>query len=299
MDKAFLEIDPQELDNTALYTYLTGAVAPRPIALASTLDADGNANLSPFSYFNLFSANPPILVFSPARRGRDGSSKDTYNNVLTHPEVVINIVSHEMVQQMSLSSNEYPSGVDEFKKAGFERVESTKVRPAGVKVAPIRFECKVNEVKPLGENGGAGNLVICEVIYMHIRNSLLQENGQIDPHQLDAVGRLGGNWYVRAQAEALFEVPRPSRNLGIGVDQLPDFVVKSGHFSGNELGLLASVHQLPSKEMLQVRAKEDILVGMSTLDSRERMHRLFELAKKCLARSEREAAWEYLMLSQS
>ena len=216
-----LTIDPKEIAVPKMHGYLLGAVAPRPIAFASTVDKDGNVNLSPFSFFNVFSANPPILVFSPARRGRDNTTKHTYENVLEVPEVVINIVNYDMVQQASLSSTEYDKGVNEFIKSGLTPVASERVKPPRVGESPVSFECKVNEVVSLGPNGGAGNLVICEVLLVHIKEEVLDEEGRIDPVKLDAVARMGGDYYCRAQGDALFTVPKPLATKGIGVDQIP------------------------------------------------------------------------------
>jgi len=242
---AMLSMDPKELAIPKLHGYLLGAVAPRPICFASTVDKDGNVNLSPFSFFNVFGANPPIMVFSPARRVRDNTTKHTLENVLETQEVVINIVNYNMVQQMSLSSTEYPKGVNEFVKAGFTEIPSEKVKPPRVKEAPVQFECKVNEVIALGKEGGAGNLIVCEVVQLHIDERVLDENGSIDPVKIDAVSRMGGNWYSRAK-DGLFEVPKPLRTLGIGIDALPEAIRNSEIFSGNDLGMLGNIEALPN-----------------------------------------------------
>ncbi|MBX2827209.1 MAG: flavin reductase family protein [Flavobacteriaceae bacterium] len=240
-----LRIDPSEISTAQLHGYLLGAVAPRPICFASTVDTEGNVNLSPYSFFNVFSANPPIMVFSPARRVRDNTTKHTLENVLETKEVVINIVSYDMVQQMSLSSTEYAKGVNEFVKAGFTQVASEKVAPPRVGEAPVQFECKVNDVIALGKEGGAGNLVIAEVVQLHIDESILDSNGKIDPFKIDTVSRLGGNWYNRAK-QGLFEVEKPLRTMGIGVDALPETIRLSNILTGNDLGQLANVDALPS-----------------------------------------------------
>jgi len=242
-----LSINPQEIPIQRLHGYLLGAVAPRPICFASTVDREGNVNLSPFSFFNVFSANPPIMIFSPARRVRDNSTKHTLENVLETKEVVINIVTHAMVHQMSLSSTEYAKGVNEFTKAGFTEVVSEKVKPPRVAEAPVQFECKVSDVISLGEEGGAGNLIITEVIQIHIDELILDIEGKIDPVKIDAVSRLGGNWYSRAKA-GLFEVEKPIRTLGIGVDALPKSIRSSNILTGNDLGMLGNVEQLPTVE---------------------------------------------------
>ena len=237
-------IDPKAVSTAALHGYMLGAVTPRPIAFASTIDAEGKVNLSPFSFFNVFSANPPIMIFSPARRGRDNTTKHTYENVLQVKQVVINIVNYDIVQQMSLSSTEYGKGVNEFEKAGLTPLASQTIKPPRVAESPVQFECKVNEVVSLGTQGGAGNLVICEVLKMHIDESILDVNGNIDPIKLDAVSRMGGNWYGRAK-EGMFEVPKPLSTLGIGFDQLPKAVYSSKFLTGNDLAMLANVQMLP------------------------------------------------------
>jgi len=235
---------PNELKTGKLHGYLLGAVSPRPICFASTVDKNGAVNLSPYSFFNVFSAKPPIMIFSPARRVRDNTTKHTLENVLATKEVVINIVSHAMVQQMSLSSTEYAEGVNEFEKAGFTEIASDLVQPPRVKEAPVQFECKVKEVVSLGNEGGAGNLVICEVVKLHINEAILDSEENIDPSKIDTVARMGGNWYSRAK-NGMFEVPKPLRTLGIGVDQLPENIRLSKVLTGNDLGMLANVETLP------------------------------------------------------
>lgn len=243
-----ITIDPKEISTGKLHSYLLGAVAPRPICFASTVDVEGNVNLSPYSFFNVFSANPPVMIFSPARRVRNNTTKHTLENVLETKEVVINIVSYPMVQQMSLSSTEYAKGVNEFVKAGFTEIPSQKVKPPRVAEAPVQFECKVNEVVELGKEGGAGNLVICEVVQLHINEAILDAEGKIDPVKIDAVARMGGNWYNRAK-EGMFEVPKPLSTLGIGVDALPKAIRLSKILTGNDLGMLANVEELPQAAM--------------------------------------------------
>lgn len=250
-----VSIDPKEISVGKLHGYLLGAVSPRPICFASTVDAEGNINLSPYSFFNVFSANPPIMIFSPARRVRDNTTKHTLENVLETKEVVINIVSHAMVQQMSLSSTEYAKGVNEFTKAGFIQMPSSIVKPPRVKEAPVQFECKVNEVIGLGSEGGAGNLVICEVVKVHLHEEILDANGNIDPFKIDTVARMGGNWYSRAK-EGMFEVEKPLRTLGIGVDSLPIAVKLSKTLTGNDLGMLANVSILPDAEKIDTFVAE-------------------------------------------
>jgi len=240
-----LTIDPNDITTPKLHGYLLGAVAPRPICFASTVDENGQVNLAPYSFFNVFSANPPIMIFSPARRVRNNTTKHTLENVLLTKEVCINIVSFDMVQQMSLASTEYPKGVNEFVKAGFTEIASNKIKPPRVAEAPVQFECKVNDVIALGNHGGAGNLVIAEVVQLHLQESILDENNHIDPVKIDTVSRLGGNWYSRAKS-GLFEVPKPLQQLGIGVDALPNAIKNSTILTGNDLGMLANVETLPS-----------------------------------------------------
>lgn len=240
-----ISIDPNDISTKKLHGYLLGAVTPRPICFASTIDSEGNVNLSPYSFFNVFSAKPPVMIFSPARRVRDNTIKHTLENVLEIKEVVINVVSHSMVQQMSLSSTEYGKGVNEFIKAGFHEIPSEVVKPPRVAEAPVQFECKVINVVSLGEHGGAGNLVICTVERVHIDESILDSEGNIDPLKIDTVGRLGGDWYCRSK-DGLFEVPKPISKLGIGVDLLPDVIKNSTILTGNDLGMLANVETLPS-----------------------------------------------------
>ena len=241
-------LDPKELSPVAVQQWMQGAVSPRPIAFASTVDKEGKVNLSPFSFFNMFSANPPMLIFSPARRVRDNTTKHTLENVLEVPEVVINIVNYAMVEQMSLSSCEYDRGINEFTKAGFTEAPSLTVRPPRVAEAPVSFECEVKDVIALGIEGGAGNLILCEVKKMHVQENILNSEGRIDPYKLDAVARLGGDFYCRVQGDAIFELPKPVANKGIGVDQIPLPIRNSKILTGNNLGRLGNIEQLPSAE---------------------------------------------------
>jgi flavin reductase (DIM6/NTAB) family NADH-FMN oxidoreductase RutF len=242
-----MKIDPKSTPTAKLHGYLLGAIGPRPIAFASTIDEHGVPNLSPFSFFNVFSANPPIAIFSPARRGRDNTTKHTFENAKLNREVVINVVNYDLVEQMSLSSTEYGAGVDEFIKAGLTPVPSELIQPFRVKESPVQFECKVKEVVELGQEGGAGNLIICEIVMIHIDESILDDDGRIDQHKIDLVGRLGGNWYVRASGNALFEIAKPLTSLGIGVDQIPKDIRLSTVLTGNNLGQLGNVEQLPNE----------------------------------------------------
>jgi Conserved protein/domain typically associated with flavoprotein oxygenases, DIM6/NTAB family len=255
--QAMISINPLDISTGKLHGYLLGAVSPRPICFASTIDSNGNVNLSPFSFFNVFSANPPIMVFSPARRVRDNTTKHTLENVLETKEVVINIVSYDMVQQMSLASTEYAKGINEFIKAGFTEIASDVVTPPRVAESPVQFECKVLNVVALGESGGAGNLVICQVVKLHIDEAIFDADGHIDPLKIDTVARMGGNWYSRAK-EGLFEVPKPLSTLGIGVDSLPEVIKYSPVLTGNDLGILANVETLPAAAKLFVNASEEV-----------------------------------------
>jgi flavin reductase (DIM6/NTAB) family NADH-FMN oxidoreductase RutF len=225
--------------------YLQHAIAPRPICFASTIDLKGNVNLSPFSFFNMFSTHPPIVIFSPARRIRNNTTKHSLQNIMEVPEVAINIVIYDMIQQVSLSSCEYPKGTDEFLKSGFTKEPSLLIKPPRVKESPVQMECKVLEIKPLGTEGGAGNLIIAEVLMMHINENILDKNGKIDQHKINHVARLGGNWYAKISADNLFEVEKPNTELGIGLDNLPESIKNSKLLTGNHLGQLANVHEMP------------------------------------------------------
>jgi hypothetical protein len=245
-----LTINPKEVSVAVLHAYLQSSIAPRPIAFASTIDKDGNVNLSPFSFFNVFGTNPPTLIFSPNRRVRDGSQKHTLENVLEHDEVVINMVDFSMVEQMSLASCEYEKGINEFVKGGFTEVPSVMVKPPRVLASKAAFECKVKQVIQMSEEGGSPNLVICEVVLAHFSEDILDENGKIDQTKTDWVARLGGDWYVRASGDALFEVAKPSIHKGIGVETIPDFIKNDSSFSGNDLGRLGNIEELPSEEQI-------------------------------------------------
>jgi flavin reductase (DIM6/NTAB) family NADH-FMN oxidoreductase RutF len=260
-----ITFNPKEISVPKMHGLLLDAVAPRPIAFACTVDEQGRVNLSPFSFFNVFSANPPILIFSPARRGRDNTTKHTYENVLKVPEVVINIVNYSIVHQTSLASVEYPEGVNEFIKSGLTEEKSMMVKPPRVKESPVAFECKVNQVVSLGDQGAAGNLVICEVLLMHVNENIMSENGRIDPWKLDAVARMGQDYYCRANGESIFVVPKPGEKIKIGIDQLPEAIRKSKLFSMRDLAVLANVERLPfdgtapeslGNELFQAMAKE-------------------------------------------
>ncbi len=295
-----LTINPSEVSQGTLHNYLLSAVAPRPIAFASTIDEAGNVNLSPFSFFNVFSSNPPVMIFSPAYRGRDGSSKHTLDNVLAVPECTISMVNFPIVEQMSLTSTEYDQGVNEFVKAGLTQMPSETVKPPFVGESPVAFECLVNQVIPLNrvKGGGSGNLVVCEVKRIHIQEQYLDEKGHLDTTKMDLVGRMGGVWYNRTNPEALFEIPKPLRTKGLGVDQLPDFIRNSQVLTGNNLGRLGNIEQFPSAaEVASVKEEEavaHILSGM--LDEKAKEKALHTLAKSLLEDGNLEKALKILFI---
>lgn len=276
-----LTLDPKELPIPKLHHYLLGSIGPRPIAFASTIDIDGNRNLAPFSFFNVFSANPPILIFSPARSGRTNTTKNTHDNVKAVAEVVINVVTYDIVHQMSLTSSPFEAGIDEFEKAGFTPVASDTIRPYRVKESPIQIECKVLEVKELGQNGGAGNLVICEVQKIHIAEHVLDENQMVDQQKIDLVSRMGGNWYCRANNASMFEVNKPITTIGVGVDALPEKIRTSARLTGNDLGILGNMQNIPSEA--------DIKRELSVLDTLS-----FSLAKDLLEENKPQRAYAVL-----
>lgn len=290
-------IDPKSISLPEFHEYLLSAVAPRPIAFASTMNDSGTVNLSPFSFFNVFSSNPPIMIFSPSRRGRDNTTKDTFENVQKHPEVVINVVNYAIVEQMSLASAEYPEGVNEFTKSGLTEVPSLKVAPPRVAESPVSFECKVNDIIRLGKEGGAGNLIICEVLLMHIDTNYLNTDGKIDPEKMDLVARMGGNWYCRANMQSMFEVAKPSSKVGMGIDGLPHHIRDSKLLSGNELGKLGHIEKLPSLD--EVQLVYDMLEVKSLLkyekDKKSRNNTLIRMAKEKLAAENVELAIRLLM----
>lgn len=287
-----ISIEPRDISSVKLQGYLQSSVGPRPIAFASTMDKEGNPNLSPFSFFNVFSANPPILIFSPARRVRDNTIKHTLINVEATREVVINVVNYDMVHQTSLSSTEYADGVNEFLKAGFTELPSDLVKPFRVAESPVQFECKVNDIISLGTEGGAGNLILCEVVKIHINEAVLDENGTIDQSKIDLVSRMGGNWYSRAN-QGLFEVPKPLTTLGIGVDQIPLHIKESAVFNGNDLGMLGNVEALPTIEEIDTFVNENFAVkGVLSADDVLKQH---QKAKEYLDANEVLSAWKVLL----
>ncbi|MBP6459392.1 MAG: flavin reductase family protein [Crocinitomicaceae bacterium] len=292
-----LDINPKELPIPKLHQILLGAIGPRPIAFASTVDSEGNHNLSPFSFFNVFSANPPILIFSPARSGRTNETKDTYKNVKVVPEVVINIVNYDIVQQMSLSSSPYAPNVDEFVKAGFTALDSELVKPKRVAESPVQFECKVNEVIELGDQGGAGNLIICEVVKIHIAEEVLDENGLIDQHKINLVARMGGNWYCHANEASMFEVVKPLTTVGIGFDNLPSDILASEVLTKNDLGLLAGVEKLPNETEVNEYKLVELNNLFVTLDNNANQLEveLHKHAQVLLTQNKVEEAWMTLL----
>jgi flavin reductase (DIM6/NTAB) family NADH-FMN oxidoreductase RutF len=291
-------IDPKEVSTAEFHSYMLGAIAPRPIAFASTVDKQGNVNLSPFSFFNAFGSNPPVVIFSPARRVRDNSTKHSLENVQEVPEVVINIVNYPMVEQMSLASTEYEKGVNEFLKAGFTEEKSVMVKPPRVKEAPVAFECKVLQVLPVGEGGGAANLVICEIVLAHINENILDDAGKIDPFKLDPVARMGGDWYCRATGQSLFEIEKPLRNRGIGVDSIPEEIRNSEVLTGNNLGRLGNVEALPSEAEVEAFAEEpqvqEIKVRFRN-DQESFQFYLHKLAQELIEKGNTNDAWKVLL----
>lgn len=292
-----VSIDPKDIPVQKLHQYLLGAIGPRPIAFASTVDAEGKSNLAPFSFFNVFSANPPILIFSPARSGRTNTTKDTYNNVKVVPEVVINVVNYDIVHQMSLASSPYAPGVNEFEKAGFTALKSDNVKPFRVAESPVQFECKVNEVIELGTEGGAGNLIICEVVKIHIHDEVLDSNGMIDQQKIDLVARMGGDWYSRANAESMFEITKPISTCGIGFDALPIDIKSSKILSGNNLGHLAGIEKIPDETNVneyKLLELSDLFVSLedNPLALEQELHKR---AQSLLDENKLEEAWLTLL----
>lgn len=287
-----LSFDPKEVSTGKLHGLMLGAVGPRPISFASTVDEEGRPNLSPFSFFNMFSANPPILIFSPARRVRDNTVKHTLLNSKATGEVVINVVNYDLVQQVSLSSTEYAEGVNEFEKSGLTMLKSDLVKPFRVAESPVQFECKVNEIVELGTEGGAGNLIICQVVKMHVREDLFNDEGKIDQHDIDLVARMGGNWYTRSRT-GMFEVPKPLSVLGIGVDAIPDEVRKSSILTGNDLGKLGNIEKLPTqKEIDDFVLNDPAIIPILETGERRKIH---SRAKEYLEQNEPANAWKILL----
>ena len=286
-------IDPKEINHTDLHKILLGGIAPRPIAFASTMDEQGIPNLSPFSFYNAFGVNPSTLIFSPSRRGRDNSTKHTLENLKLLPEVVLNAVTFDMVQQMNLASTEYPKGVDEFIKSGFSKLESVKVKPYRVKESPLHFECRVREIIETGGKAGSANLVVCEIVYVHVDEQFLNQQGLIDTTKIDLVGRMGGNYYVRASGDALFEVPKPLSTMGIGVDSLPESIRMSGVLTGNDLGQLGNLERMPDAEEVRI-----FVEGLETGKRKAEKHAIHLQAKEFIASGRVEDALKLLLSAE-
>ncbi len=285
-------IDPKEVATAKLHGYMLSAIAPRPIAFASTIDGEGNMNLAPYSFFNAFGSNPATLVFSPARRVRDNTIKHTLENVRLNSEVVINVVDYKMVQQMSLASCEYPAGTSEFVKAGFTPLASEKVKPFRVAESPVQFECIVKDIIETGMEGGAGNLIICEIVLMHVNDAVLGEDGRIDANKIDLVARMGGDWYCRASGDALFTIPKPNEKCGIGFDQLPAAIRNSRYLTGNDLGQLANVTSMPEADSTTIEA---LVVSLTKQYAKEHLEEhLHKLAHELLENKRVEDAWQVL-----
>jgi len=292
-----LSLTPKDLPPRQLHHYLLGAVVPRPICFASTVDENGNSNLAPFSFFNVFSSNPPIAVFSPSRSGRTGKHKDTFNNIQKVREVVINMVNYSMAEQMSLASSPYSAEVDEFVKSGFNKVKSDLVQPHRLKESPVQFECKVLEIKQLGNKGGAGNLIICEILKIHISIDVLDDNQMIDQQKIDLIARMGGNWYSRNEKKSMFEITKPITTIGIGFDELPKEILNSNILTGNELGKLAGIESLPD----ETAVNDFKLIELSEIflkfedDAKKLEFSLHKKAQEFLLQNDLEAAWKTLL----
>jgi flavin reductase (DIM6/NTAB) family NADH-FMN oxidoreductase RutF len=291
-----LTINPKDISVAKMHAYMLGAIAPRPIAFASTVDKDGNPNLSPFSFFNAFGSHPPLVVFSPSRRVRDNTVKHTYENVKQVPEVVINAVNYDMVHQASLASCEYPKDINEFVKAGFTPLSSELIKPFRVKESPVQMECKVLQVIETGTEGGAANLIVCEILLMHINENVLTEDGRIDQQKIDLVARMGGDLYCRASGKAIFEVPKPNTKLGIGIDSMPGVIRHSSILSGNDLGKLGNIDTLPTEKEIDeywhgepMKHFHELYKG-SEVEIQKHLY-----AKELLLRGEVENAWKVLL----
>ena len=284
--------EPKDISVSELHALLLSSVAPRPIAFASTIDENGNPNLSPFSFFNVFSANPPIMIFSPARRVRNNSTKHTLANANATKEVVINVVNYDMVHQMSLSSTEYPEDVNEFEKSGLTMLASDLIEPFRVAESPVQFECRVNDIIELGTEGGAGNLIICEVLKIHVSDDVIKDDGSVNQERLDLVARAGGSYYSRAN-RGFFQIPKPIKTLGIGVDSMPEFVKNSMILTGNDLGMLANVEALPDQNEIDIFVKD---VSQRYPNIKDMSHRdKHKIAQNYLSFGDIESAWKLLL----
>ena len=292
-----LTIDLIEMGLPKAHHYLLGAVSPRPICFASTMDENGTPNLAPFSFFNVFSSDPPVAVFSPSRSGRTGAHKDTYNNVKKVNEVVINLVDYNMVEQMSLASSPYAPEVDEFIKSGLTPIPSETIKPYRVKESPVQLECKVIEVKELGENGGAGNLIICKILKMHVAEHILDDKQMIDQEKIDLVARMGGDWYCRTDKNSMFEIKKPITTRGIGFDQMPQEVLDSPILTGNDLGKLGGIESLPDETAVndfKLVELSDLFIALED-DAKSLEIELHKKAKTFLNDNNLDAAWKTLL----
>jgi flavin reductase (DIM6/NTAB) family NADH-FMN oxidoreductase RutF len=289
-------INPKEISIPLMHSYMLSAIAPRPIAFAATVDKAGNVNLSPFSFFNAFGSNPPLVVFSPARRVRDNSIKHTLENVFEVPETTINVVNYAMVQQASLASSEYPKGVNEFVKAGFTEEPSMLIKPPRVKESPVQMECKVVDVIKTGNEGGAGNLIVCHILLMHISEDVLTPDKKIDQNKIDLVARMGFDWYCRASGDALFEVPKPQHApYALGIDSMPAAIRNSSVFTGNDLGILGNVPSLPTNEELKQFRETDFYKNEVLSLAKKSTEDIHRLAKKLLKEKKVKEAWMVLL----
>tara|TARA_Y100000994_G_scaffold231460_1_gene217874 strand:+ start:3017 stop:3907 length:891 start_codon:yes stop_codon:yes gene_type:complete len=291
-----MKIDPNNIIIKDLHSYLLSIIGPRPIALASTINQSGLSNVSPFSFFNIFSANPPIAIFSPARRVRNNTEKDTLNNIENTKEVVINIVNYNLVEQASIASNEYAKEIDEFHKAGLTKIKSKKIKPYRVKESPVQMECKVNQIIKLGEQGGAGNLIICEILLIHISEEILDSKNRIDPNKLQLVGRMGGNWYCKGFNESLFEIQKPTKDLCIGFDKIPTHIKNSDILDNQDIIKLASINRLPeANEIEQFTHTIKLTTNNTRLELRTQLH---TKAKEEIKKNNIECAWKYLLIDK-
>ena len=292
-----LTIDPIELGNPKAHHYILGAVGPRPICFASTIDQNGIPNLAPFSFFNVFSSNPPVAIFSPARSGRTGQQKDTYNNVKQVAQVVINLVNYNMVEQMSLASSPYDPEVDEFTKSGFTPIESETIKPYRVKESPVQMECEVFNVMELGDSGGAGNLIMCKIKKIHIQESILDQNNMIDQHKIDLVSRMGGNWYCRSDKNSMFEIAKPITTCGVGYDQIPKEILASEILSANDLGKLGGIEEIPDETQVNEFKLTELSELFITLEDNQQELEvlLHKKAKELLKNDELADAWKTLL----
>lgn len=297
-----MKVDPKKIETAEFQQLLLGSVAPRPICFASTISEDGVANLAPYSFFNAFSANPPTVIFSSNRRISNSTTKDTLDNVLANKEVVINVVNHSILRQMALTSIDFKSDVSEFAKAGLTPLASEQVKPFRVKESPVQMECKVREVVSLGEGGGAGNLVICDVLLMHIDETVLDEEGKIDPHKIDLMGRLGRAFYVRASGDAVMKVFQPVNEITIGVDSLPESVRLSKVLTGNDLGIFGGMKSLPPESEIQSMAMSSevlAIVNEHQGDVEQTRHHLHNFATVLLEAGDVEEALKVVLFADT